>query len=142
MVTQNRQVRLPMLIGYAILAHPALAADFSGANLRGAHLTNADLRASNLTGADLTDADLSGADLRSSNITQQQLDNACGSGTKLPPGLGIQPCRARTVLRPDADDDATKADRHRKSSGSQSSEDAMTSAIARSNPGYDANVLH
>jgi uncharacterized protein YjbI with pentapeptide repeats len=70
----------------------ALAADFGGANLRGAHLTNADLRGSDLRGANLTGANLSGTDLRGANVTQSQLDSACGSGTKLPAGLRIQPC--------------------------------------------------
>ena len=70
----------------------ALAADFGGANLRGAHLTNADLRGSDLRGADLTGANLGGTDLRGADVTQSQLDSACGSGTKLPAGLRIQPC--------------------------------------------------
>jgi hypothetical protein len=67
-------------------------ADFSGANLRGARLTNADLREADLSGADLTGANLSGSDLIGSNVTQQQLDNACGSGAKLPAGRRIGPC--------------------------------------------------
>jgi uncharacterized protein YjbI with pentapeptide repeats len=72
----------------------ALAADFSGANLRGANLTRADLRGSNLAGADLTNANLSGTNLLDTNITQAQLDGACGFGTKLPAGLKIKPCPA------------------------------------------------
>jgi hypothetical protein len=35
---------------------------------------------------------LSGSDFRETNITQPQLDSACGYGTKLPAGLRIQPC--------------------------------------------------
>jgi uncharacterized protein YjbI with pentapeptide repeats len=72
-------------------------ADFSGANLRGARLTNADLREADLSGADLTGANLSGSDLIGSNVTQQQLDNACGSGAKLPAGRRIGPCPASTL---------------------------------------------
>jgi ABC-type branched-subunit amino acid transport system permease subunit len=47
---------------------------------------------SNLSGANLTGANLSGTDLRGTNVIQRQLDGACGSGTKLPAGLRIQPC--------------------------------------------------
>jgi hypothetical protein len=70
----------------------SFAADFSDANLSGAHLTNVDFRGTNLSGANLTGADLSGSDFRETNITQSQLDSACGCGTKLPAGLRIQPC--------------------------------------------------
>jgi uncharacterized protein YjbI with pentapeptide repeats len=72
---------------------PGCAADFSRTNLSGAHLTNADLRGSDLTGANLAGADLSGSDFRETNITQSQLNSACGDRTKLPAGLRIQPCR-------------------------------------------------
>jgi uncharacterized protein YjbI with pentapeptide repeats len=71
---------------------PGFAADFSDANLSGAHLTNVDFHGTNLSGANLTGADLSGSDFRETNITQSQLDSACGYGTKLPAGLRIQPC--------------------------------------------------
>ena len=84
---------------------PVGQADFSGANLRGAHLTNADLRGSNLAGADLTDANLSGTNLTNTNIAQSQLDSACGSGTRLSAGLRIQPCPSRA--------DADGSDRRR-----------------------------
>lgn len=97
-------IRLLTLLKFSIFAHGALAADFSGANLRGAHLTNADLGGSNLSGADLTDAILSGTDLRGTNVTQQQLDSACGSGTKLRAGLSIQPCQAPTAFRSDTNE--------------------------------------
>jgi hypothetical protein len=79
----------------------ALATDFSGANLRGAQLTNADLRGANLKGAILTDANLSRTDLTGATITQQQLDTACGSGTTLPAGLRIKPCPHPTVSETD-----------------------------------------
>jgi uncharacterized protein YjbI with pentapeptide repeats len=70
----------------------SFAADFSDANLTGAHLTNVDFRGTNLSRATLTGADLSGSDFRETNITQSQLDSACSYGTKLPAGLRIQPC--------------------------------------------------
>jgi Pentapeptide repeats (8 copies) len=92
-----------------------------GANLSGAHLNAAHLSGANLSGADLTFADLSGADLtfadlhsvgahlivadvRGANLsgsdailyvaglTQEQLDQACGTDAKLPPGLTLKPC--------------------------------------------------
>ena len=94
---KTRWAQRLFLLQITILAHGALAADFSGADLRGAHLKNANLRGSNLDGANLTDANLSGADLRDTNVTQRQLDSACGSGTKLPSGLGILPCSATII---------------------------------------------
>jgi uncharacterized protein YjbI with pentapeptide repeats len=95
---KNRRIPLLLLLlQCCFLGQNALAADFSGANLRGAYLTNADLRGSNLSGANLTDANLSMTDLRGANVTQQQVDSACGSGTKLPPGLRIQPCPSSTA---------------------------------------------
>jgi Pentapeptide repeats (8 copies) len=89
-------------------ASAGFATDFSDADLSGAHLTNVDLRGSNLRGANLVGTDLSRSDLRETNITQSQLDGACGSGTKLPPGLRIQPClsradSARSSLRTETD---------------------------------------
>jgi hypothetical protein len=97
-------------------------ADLSGANLFGAELSGADLRANltganftyaslryaklsvaDLSGADLSGADLSGANLSGANLSyanlreaknlqQQQLDLACGTDAKLPPGLTLKPC--------------------------------------------------
>jgi uncharacterized protein YjbI with pentapeptide repeats len=86
----------------------SFAADFSDANLTGAHLTNVDFSGTNLSRANLTGADLSGSDFRETNITQSQLDSACGYGTKLPAGLKIQPClfgakTARGELRTNMD---------------------------------------
>ena len=53
-------------------------------NLSGAHLTSANLGLANLNGADLRGANLSGA----KNLTQMQLDQACGDAhTNLPEGL-------------------------------------------------------
>ena len=68
------------------------------ANLTGATLFNAKLQKANLNGANLSEARLKGAnfdeaDLRDAlNLTQTQLDEACGTGTKLPKGLSIQAC--------------------------------------------------
>jgi uncharacterized protein YjbI with pentapeptide repeats len=90
-------------------------ADLSRANLDGANLSRANLRDANLSAADLSailsGADLSGADMRDANLsgananlsganlsgaknlTQTQLDNACGNAeTKLPEGLTLKPC--------------------------------------------------
>jgi uncharacterized protein YjbI with pentapeptide repeats len=51
-------------------------ADLRGADLRGANLTDADLRGADLTGADLTGADLRGADLRDVYLTGANLTGA------------------------------------------------------------------
>jgi uncharacterized protein YjbI with pentapeptide repeats len=72
-------------------------ADLSGADLsdqknvpRGeeVYLSGADLSSANMKGALLSGANLSGA----KNLTQTQLDGACGNSTKLPEGLMIKPC--------------------------------------------------
>jgi uncharacterized protein YjbI with pentapeptide repeats len=91
-----------------LLADPSGAnlrnANLGGANLSGADLSGADLYEANLTKADLTKADLTKANLSdanltkanlsdanlsdSINLTQTQLDKACGnSNTKLPEGF-------------------------------------------------------
>jgi uncharacterized protein YjbI with pentapeptide repeats len=49
-----------------------------GAYLRGANLSGAFLTDANLSGANLSTADLSGA----KNLTQGQLDQACGNAAK------------------------------------------------------------
>jgi uncharacterized protein YjbI with pentapeptide repeats len=90
-------------------------ADLSVADLTGANLTSADLSGAklllsasgaelsaakqlsyllgaNLFRADLTGAKLSGANLTDTTVEQAQLDLACGSDTKLPPGLTLKPC--------------------------------------------------
>jgi uncharacterized protein YjbI with pentapeptide repeats len=69
----------------------------SGADLSGAILFRADLRHANLSGAILTGANLSGADLSGAReLTQTQLDEACGdANTKPPEGLKPpKPCQA------------------------------------------------
>jgi uncharacterized protein YjbI with pentapeptide repeats len=61
----------------------------SEAHLDGAHLTGATLTRATLTGAILTGAILTGA----KNLIQKQLDEACGTDTKLSPGLTLnKPC--------------------------------------------------
>jgi Pentapeptide repeats (8 copies) len=72
-------------------------------NLKEAFLNQADLSFADLSGADLAeakldDANLSGANLQdANNLTQHQLDRACGSSTtKLPNDLVIADCRERT----------------------------------------------
>jgi uncharacterized protein YjbI with pentapeptide repeats len=82
-------------------------ADLNGANLSNAALSgptrygndrsNTNLSRTNLSGATLTGALLSGADLTDAqNLTQEQLDKACGTGVKgldkLSPPLTIKPC--------------------------------------------------
>lgn len=84
-------------------------ADFSNANLQGADLEQANLEraelknaylqeahliGANFRGANLQGAVLKGADLRwTRNLTQEQLDQACGDNeTKLPEGLTIPKC--------------------------------------------------
>ena len=63
--------------------------DLTGINLHGANLKGALLAKTNLTGANLTGADLRGT----KNLTQMQLDQACGNAqTKLPEGLTIKRC--------------------------------------------------
>lgn len=72
----------------------------SNANLSRATLTNANLSVDGrgekhvLIHADLSSANLSNADLSNAkNLTQMQLDEACGdANTKLPGGLTLKPC--------------------------------------------------
>lgn len=75
------------------------SADLSGAELVGADLRAANLRRTAFNGANLRDTDFRGADLRgadlknTANLTQAQLDGACGDNqTKLPQDLTIVFC--------------------------------------------------
>jgi hypothetical protein len=65
-----------------------------GANLSGANLSGADLFGANLSDADLSDAHLRDADLTDArNLTQDQLDKACGKPATLPAGRTLdKPC--------------------------------------------------
>jgi hypothetical protein len=85
--------------GAKIPAADLFSADLSNAHLRGVHLSGADLRDANLNGAYLRGANLSGADLRGvRNLTQEQLDQACGRPDALPPGLTLdKPCPMQIV---------------------------------------------
>ena len=69
-------------------------ADLGGAYLIGVDLHEADFRGANLERTRLDRSDLRGASLeRARNLTQSQLDAACGDArTKLPPGLHITTC--------------------------------------------------
>jgi hypothetical protein len=90
-------------LAYAILDGANLiGADLSGANLSQASLSGADLGAANLTNANLSWADLRDAHLNQANLSganlsgpylgQKELDQACGTEVKLPPGLTVKPC--------------------------------------------------
>jgi Pentapeptide repeats (8 copies) len=59
-----------------------------GENFQNAKLTNANLNGANLFGTKLSGADLSGA----RNLTQMQLDKACGNKTILIEGRTLKPC--------------------------------------------------
>jgi hypothetical protein len=63
-----------------------MAAHLSGANLSSANLSGANLDIANLDSANLSGADLSGANLSGAiNLSQEQLDKACGTSAKLDP---------------------------------------------------------
>ena len=75
-------------------------ADLRGALLGEATLDGADLNGTDFSGADFSGTSISGAKLRGAiltgvrNLTQEQLDTACGDGrTRLPKGLTVQPCK-------------------------------------------------
>jgi Pentapeptide repeats (8 copies) len=68
---------------FALLDESQLyAADLIAADLRKASLFHARLQGANLSGADLSGGDLSSA----RDLTQAQLNEACGKDVKLPPG--------------------------------------------------------
>jgi len=69
-------------------------ANLEGASLRDANLAEANLTFTNFKRTNLWNADLAGADLSDAeNLTQAQLDGACGSEkTMLPEGLTIRHC--------------------------------------------------
>jgi hypothetical protein len=68
-------------------------ADLRGALLNGAHLDGADLRGAHLFFTFLDGAHLDGANLRGAiDLTQEQLDRACGTDVELDPWLTIKPC--------------------------------------------------
>jgi hypothetical protein len=70
-----------------------IAATLNSTDLSDANLNNADLSHANLSFADLSRTNLTGATLAEArNLTQKQLDQACGTDAKLPPGLTLKPC--------------------------------------------------
>jgi uncharacterized protein YjbI with pentapeptide repeats len=74
-------------------------ADLAVADLHRATLRGADLHRATLRGADLNDADLHDV----SNLTQMQLDQACGKPKALPPGLTLdKPCSEKLPVNPKA----------------------------------------
>lgn len=66
-----------------------MLAELRGADLTGADLTRADLRGADLTGANLRNTDLTDADLRilRGDLTQEQLNAACGLAPRIPTEL-------------------------------------------------------
>jgi len=83
-------------MGRAGAAYWGHRANLTNASLSSARLINADLSGAILLGANLSGADLS----RARNLTQTQLDAACGdANTKLPEGLKPpKPCQAMPPL--------------------------------------------
>jgi len=81
-------------LNYAILVRTNLSdANLSSAILNQAHLDDANLSGADLRGAFLVGAKLNGIDLSQTLLSdQEQLDGACGTGTKLPIGLKLKPC--------------------------------------------------
>ena len=84
----NANLSLAGLSGADLNGAKLFDANLSGANLSGANLSRADLSDANLGNAGLSGATLSNA----KNLTQTQLDEACGNATKLPEGLTIKMC--------------------------------------------------
>ena len=82
------------LVGANLIGAHLIGADLYGADLTFAHLIGARLYGADLFNAHLIDADLTGADLiDAKNLDQGQLDEACGTNAKLPPGLVLnRPC--------------------------------------------------
>ncbi len=69
-------------------------ADFAGADLSRSVFVGAYVGHADFSNADLTDANFAGADFTGArNLTQSQLDQACGDGaTILPAGFTLPPC--------------------------------------------------
>jgi pentapeptide repeat protein len=113
---QGMNLKLADLRKANLIADDLSRADLGSANLTDAQLdladlTNAQLDYANLTGANLTDANLTGANLTGAKLDgailsgakldgQAQLDQACGKGARLPPGLTLKPCPDVPVAPP------------------------------------------
>jgi uncharacterized protein YjbI with pentapeptide repeats len=95
-VAFDRQPRCDLFDVRGLLANEGINDDLRRAFLIAANLSNADLNNADLSGAELLNADLTGANLMvAKNLDQQQLDDACGTDAKLPPGppgLTLKPC--------------------------------------------------
>jgi len=93
---RRRSLRFAVIAESRLYAADLIGASLSRAYLRDANLSNANLRDANLSGASLFRADLSDANLSDArNLTQPQLDEACGTDAKLPPELSdknLKPC--------------------------------------------------
>jgi uncharacterized protein YjbI with pentapeptide repeats len=113
----NAWVNGANLTGAHLIGTNLTSANLSGSNLSGANLSyigaigttitmtrdsGAILTGADLTGADLTKADLTGAILTGvHNLTQAQLDQACGKPAALPEGLTLdKPCHKLPVAPP------------------------------------------
>jgi hypothetical protein len=77
-------------------------AQLYSANLTSAYLSHANLSGANMSGADLTDAELTDIDLSDAiDLTQEQLNKACGKPRVLPAGLTLHNrCPEKPVARP------------------------------------------
>jgi hypothetical protein len=85
-----------ILIEADVEAAQLISSKLNGANLFQANLKGVNLNGADLSGARLTSARLDGADLSDAlNLKQEQLDEACGTETKLPRGLTIKSCQSR-----------------------------------------------
>jgi hypothetical protein len=85
-------------LSYAYLLHADLSrAKLTGANLTGATLSRATLSRADLGGVNLTDVNLTDVNLTDAiGLWQPQLDEACGTGVRLPAGLRLdKPCPDR-----------------------------------------------
>jgi uncharacterized protein YjbI with pentapeptide repeats len=93
-------LRSAILSGASLVKAKLGGADLRGANLHRAELRGAELRDAEVGDAVLQNADLSLADLSGvKNLTQEQLDSACGTGVKLDPASKLtfkdKPCPRR-----------------------------------------------
>jgi len=80
------------LSGAELINTNLIGADLSGAKLNDTKLNDAKLIRTKLSGADLSGAELINTNLiDAKDLTQAQLDKACGAYVKLDPGLTIKP---------------------------------------------------
>jgi uncharacterized protein YjbI with pentapeptide repeats len=84
-VLRNRSMRFAVLNDSRLYVADLFDTYLTRANLSGAYLTGANMAFTDMSGVDLSKADLSG-------FKQEQLDAACSTDTKVPPGLTIKSC--------------------------------------------------